>query len=63
MKSFGIARVLTRFFKDETGATSIEYGLIASLIAVAIIGGFSSLGSALKTLWGDNNAAIGKAFQ
>jgi pilus assembly protein Flp/PilA len=55
--------VLTRFFKDEAGATSIEYGLIASLIAVAIIGGFSSLGDALETLWGDNNAAIGNAFK
>ena len=33
------------FLKDESGATAIEYGLIAALIAVAIIGGASSLGN------------------
>ncbi len=34
-----------RFFKDESGATAIEYGLIAALIAVVIIGAVTSLGS------------------
>ena len=34
-----------RFLKDESGATAIEYGLIASLIAVAIITGASALGT------------------
>jgi len=34
-----------RLLKDESGATAIEYGLIASLIAVAIIAGASSLGN------------------
>lgn len=36
---------LVRFLKDESGATAIEYGLIAALIAVAIITAVSSLGS------------------
>ncbi len=36
---------LARFFKDESGATAIEYGLIAALIAVAIITAVTSLGS------------------
>ncbi len=36
---------LVRFFKNESGATAIEYGLIAALIAVAIIGAVSALGS------------------
>lgn len=36
---------LVRFFKSESGATAIEYGLIAALIAVAIIGAVSALGS------------------
>jgi len=35
----------TRFLKDESGATAIEYGLIAALIAVAIIGAVSTVGS------------------
>jgi len=38
-----------RFAKDESGATAIEYGLIASLIAVAIIAGATALGTALNT--------------
>jgi pilus assembly protein Flp/PilA len=33
-----------RFLKDKSGATAIEYGLIAALIAVAIIGAVSTLG-------------------
>ena len=37
--------LVKRFLKDETGATAIEYGLIAALIAVAIIGGARLLGT------------------
>jgi pilus assembly protein Flp/PilA len=55
--------VFYRFLSDESGATAIEYGLIASLIALAIIGGVGGLADSLKTLWGDNNAAIGSALK
>ena len=41
--------IFERFAKDELGATAIEYGLIASLIAVAIIAGATALGTALNT--------------
>ena len=41
--------MFARFLKDESGATAIEYGLIAALIAVAIIGGVSALGSQTNT--------------
>ena len=40
--------ILKRFAKDESGATAIEYGLIASLIAIALIVGARSLGSNLN---------------
>jgi pilus assembly protein Flp/PilA len=50
--------VLKRFIKCEAGATAVEYGLIASLIALGIIGGFGNLADALEKLWGDNNADI-----
>ena len=50
--------MLKRFLQDESGATAIEYGLIGSLIAVAIIGGFSALADAVAQLWGDNNGSI-----
>ena len=36
--------LISRLVKDESGATAIEYGLIASLISVAIIGAASTLG-------------------
>ena len=39
---------VTRFLKDESGATAIEYGLIAALIAVVIISGVSVLGTTLR---------------
>jgi pilus assembly protein Flp/PilA len=41
-------RVLRKFCGDKSGATAIEYGLIAALIAVGIIGGVSLLGGNLS---------------
>ncbi len=41
-------KFVARFMKDESGATAIEYGLIASLIAIAIIAGAKSLGSQIN---------------
>jgi pilus assembly protein Flp/PilA len=49
---------LHRFIKDETGATAIEYGLIASLIAVAIIGAVTTLGTKLTTTFGSVSAKL-----
>jgi len=43
MKNF-----VSRFIKDESGATAIEYGLIAALIAVVLITALSTLGGNLK---------------
>ena len=39
--------LVKRFIEDESGATAIEYGLIAALIAVALIGGATQLGTAI----------------
>jgi pilus assembly protein Flp/PilA len=41
--------LFARFIRDDRGATAIEYGLIASLIAVAIIGAATTLGGKLST--------------
>ena len=41
--------LLNRFAKDESGATAIEYGLIAALIAVVIIAALGAIGTKLKT--------------
>ena len=43
--------MLTRFFSDESGATAIEYGLIAALIAVAIITALTLLGDSLSSMF------------
>jgi pilus assembly protein Flp/PilA len=40
--------LFARFVKDESGATAIEYGLIAALIAVAIIGAATTLGTQIS---------------
>ena len=49
---------LIRFFRDETAATAIEYGLIAAGIAVAIIAAVNTLGGTLKGTFNNVNAAI-----
>ena len=43
--------LMTRFAKDESGATAIEYGLIATLIGVAIIVGAGLLGTRLNDVF------------
>lgn len=40
--------LISRFFRDESGATAIEYGLIAALIAVVIITGVTAVGTNLS---------------
>jgi pilus assembly protein Flp/PilA len=41
--------IFSRFWKDETGATAIEYGLIAAGIAIAIIAAVQGVGTKLST--------------
>ena len=41
-------KLLAEFLNDETGATAIEYGLIAALIAVVVIGAVTAVGTNLK---------------
>jgi pilus assembly protein Flp/PilA len=43
-----MTKFMTRFAKDESGATAIEYGLIVALIAVVIITAVSTLGGKLN---------------
>ena len=47
---------------DEGGATAVEYGLIASLIIVAMIGGLSSLGGGAGGMWGDVSTEVQAAM-
>ena len=47
-----MTNLFSRFVRDESGATAIEYGLIAALIAVVIITVVGSVGTNLKTTFG-----------
>lgn len=40
--------IFQRFLRDDSGATAIEYGLIAALVAVALIAGLGTLGNTLN---------------
>ncbi|MDQ0562829.1 pilus assembly protein Flp/PilA [Rhizobium mesoamericanum] len=46
-----MTKLVSRFLKDESGATAIEYGLIAALISVALITGATTLGSKLNAVF------------
>ncbi|MDP3407342.1 Flp family type IVb pilin [Bosea sp. (in: a-proteobacteria)] len=48
-----MTNLVKSFIKNESGATAIEYGLIASLVAVAAIAGMTTLGTSLKTTFTD----------
>jgi pilus assembly protein Flp/PilA len=43
-----MSKLFARFVKDESGATAIEYGLIAALIALAIMVGAGALGNSIN---------------
>jgi pilus assembly protein Flp/PilA len=45
--------ILSRFLKDESGATAIEYGLIAAIISVGIITVLGQVGTNLETTFGE----------
>jgi pilus assembly protein Flp/PilA len=49
------------FAADESGATAIEYGLIAALIAVALIAALTALGGSLQTIFNAISTALNSA--
>ncbi|MEA4856291.1 MAG: Flp family type IVb pilin [Solidesulfovibrio sp.] len=54
-------RTITNFIRDEEGATAVEYGLMAALIAAVIIGAVTTLGTNLNTLFTNLSGQIGTA--
>ena len=51
-------KFLRRIVRDNAGATAIEYGLIAALIAVAAISAMQGLGSQLKTTFNTTSSSM-----
>jgi pilus assembly protein Flp/PilA len=58
MELLKMKTLLTRFAKDESGSTAIEYALIASGIALAIIAAVNSLGGKLNTNFGNISTSL-----
>ena len=54
-----MTKFITKFVKDESGATAIEYGLIAALIAVVIIGAVTALGSTISAKFEEVTTGMG----
>jgi pilus assembly protein Flp/PilA len=52
-------QLLSEFHRDRKGVTAMEYGLIAALIAVVIIGALTTLGSHLNTVFTNIGTALG----
>ena len=55
-------RTMRRLRSDKRGATAIEYGLIAALIAVAIISSLQSLGGCTNGMWGKLDSKLDTAM-
>ena len=53
-----ITKFLSKFTSQEDGVTAIEYGLIAALIALLIIGGVTLIGTKLSTTFGSIATSI-----
>ena len=53
-----MVRLLNKFCKDQSGATAIEYGLIAAGISVAIIAVVQGLGTKLNTTFSSVSSAL-----
>ena len=51
--------LFTRFIKDESGATAIEYGLIAALISIALVVGAGKIGTAVNENFEDVATKMG----
>jgi pilus assembly protein Flp/PilA len=56
-----MTKLVSRFLKDESGATAIEYGLIAALISVALITGATALGSKLNNMFNNHSVTMDEA--
>lgn len=54
-------RSVRRFFNDKTGATVIEYGLIAALMSAAIISGVGAFGGSLVNVFNTVSTTIGNS--
>ncbi len=55
-------QLLKRFIEDEAGSPAVEYSMIATVIAVALIAAFMGLGNGISALFSGNEGSIGAAI-
>ncbi len=60
LRSGIMGKLIKRFMKNEAGATAIEYGLIAALIAVVLIGAVSRLGNTVSGKFNTVSTAVAR---
>ena len=51
-------KAISTFLRNESGATAIEYGLIAALIAVVIIGALTAVGTSLSSTFTNISSSV-----
>ena len=49
----GKVGMLKNFLNDDSGATAIEYGLIAALLSVSLLAGYTAVGNSIDNHWSD----------
>jgi len=54
-------RALRHMFKDERGATSVEYGLILAMIFLAMVGAVSTFASSTTGMWNNVSEEVGRS--
>ena len=54
-------KIIRDVLKDESGATAIEYGLIAALVSVAAIAALTAMGSSLETMFNKVSSELSNA--
>ena len=57
-----LGKKIEQFLKNDSGATTIEYGLITALMAVAAIVSFVALSNGLQNIFGTTNSGAGTAI-
>lgn len=54
-------RMLKQYLSDNSGATAVEYGLIAALISVALLAGYSVISDSLTSQWSNTSTTLDNA--
>lgn len=60
---FDVRGIINRLFQNDDGATAIEYGLVAALIAVSAMIAFANLGESNSNMWNNTSNRFADAIE